>query len=332
MWGSDANVFGHTDPNLVLGGPIATYAQQAQAAALGIVVFAIVVLGLRAALSSFVPMSNHVATELVEGVAGALILAGAFVLLAPRLLGWLNDALHEIGDVDFSHMFQADATGPNAFVFALLALVVLFFAGKLVVRVLYRTALLAILYPVGIVALLLRAIPQLRWVSGWWARLWFGWLVAQVPSAMALVIGVQLFAFGAGQRRGRTGDDRAAAARLRRLRHLRLGVFCSRGWHPIGEFRTSAARSARRQWSDPRGYRRRASRVIGRRQAADPPGPAAPTSTSWRHPNGCKHSGTASRRSAWRSPRPSSVSTSWRWSRSAWRPRSASSTTPSCRS
>ncbi len=198
MWGSDVNVFGHTDPNLVLGGPIATYAQQAQAAALGIVVFAIVVLGLRAALSSFVPMSNQVAGELVEGVAGALILAGAFVLLAPRLLGWLNDALHEIGDVDFSQMFRAGSVGPNPIVFALLALLVLFFAGRLIIRVLYRVALLAIMYPVGIVALLLRAVPQLRWVSGWWARLWFGWLVAQVPSAMALVIGVQLFAFGDG--------------------------------------------------------------------------------------------------------------------------------------
>ncbi len=268
MWGSDANVFGHTDANLVRGGPIATYAQQAQAAALGIVVFAIVVLGLRAALSPFVPMSNHLATELVERVASALILAGAFVLLAPRLLGWLNDALHEVGDVDFSRMFHATgSTGAIAFVFALLALLVLFFAGKLIIRVLYRTALLAIFHPVGIVALVLRAVPQLRWVSGWWARLWFGWLVAQVPSAMALVIGVQ--------RRASRADHHAGGARARQLQLV--------GRRQLGGVRRPRHGGARRQEPGhpgrrPPGRRRRARLPLpGHADSSSPPPlPVAP--------------------------------------------------------
>src|SRR5438132_9946737 len=44
----------------------------------------------------------------------------------------------------------------------------------------------------------LYALPQTRWMLGWWARMWGGMLLAQIPSVMALAIGGQLFAHGSG--------------------------------------------------------------------------------------------------------------------------------------
>jgi hypothetical protein len=41
---------------------------------------------------------------------------------------------------------------------------------------------LAVLLPVGMAARALYAVPSLRWIFGWWARLWGGMLLAQIPS------------------------------------------------------------------------------------------------------------------------------------------------------
>src|SRR5258708_26173792 len=74
----------------------------------------------------------------------------------------------------------------------------LFFALRLLIKAVWRIGFLAVLLPVGILACALYALPQTRWILGWWVRAWGAMLLAQIPSAFALSIGTQLFAHGGG--------------------------------------------------------------------------------------------------------------------------------------
>jgi hypothetical protein len=77
-----------------------------------------------------------------------------------------------------------------------LLVILLFFAFRLLIKSVWRIGFLAVLLPVGVAACALYAIPQTRWLLGWWARTWGGMLAAQLPSVLALTIGTQLFARG----------------------------------------------------------------------------------------------------------------------------------------
>jgi hypothetical protein len=79
-----------------------------------------------------------------------------------------------------------------------LFVILLFFAIRLLIRAVWRIGFLAVLLPVGVAACALYALPQTRWMLGWWARVWGGMLLAQIPSVFALSIGAQLFAHGSG--------------------------------------------------------------------------------------------------------------------------------------
>ncbi len=77
-------------------------------------------------------------------------------------------------------------------------MILLFFGLRLLIKSIWRVGFLAVLLPVGFVACMLYAVPQSRWVLTWWARMWGGMLIAQIPSVFALSIGAGLFAGGAG--------------------------------------------------------------------------------------------------------------------------------------
>jgi hypothetical protein len=81
---------------------------------------------------------------------------------------------------------------------AILFIILLFFAGRLLLKAIWRIGFLAVLLPFGVAACALYGIPQTRWMLGWWARVWGGMLVAQIPSVLALTIGAQMFARGSG--------------------------------------------------------------------------------------------------------------------------------------
>ena len=80
----------------------------------------------------------------------------------------------------------------------MLFIILIFFGVRLLLKAAWRVMFLVVLLPFGLLACALYAIPACRWLFSWWAKVWGGMLLAQIPSVMALSIGAQLFAHGSG--------------------------------------------------------------------------------------------------------------------------------------
>ncbi len=198
MWGSGANVVGQTDLSMTWNfGPVQDQVIGIQDAARAILLFALVLLGLRGMLAGIVPRQPDMLAELVNGVLVSVILVAAFPLLVPELIRLTNQAATAVGRADLS-VYVSSAGATNPLVQAVLFVLLLFFALRLLVKAVWRIGFLAVLLPLGMAACALYAVPQTRWMLGWWARIWIGMLLAQVPSVMALSIGAQLFTHGSG--------------------------------------------------------------------------------------------------------------------------------------
>jgi hypothetical protein len=198
LWGSGANVLGQTDLAMTWNfGPIADQVASVQTAARAILVFALVLLGLKSMLGGIVQRHSDVLGEFVDGVLMAVILLTAFPVLVPEIIRLTNQAATAVGTVDLSGYLATGGAG-DPVVQAVLFVVLLFFAFRLLKKGAWRIGFLAVLLPVGMAACALYAIPQTRWLLAWWVRVWGGMLLAQIPSVLALTIGAQLFAHGSG--------------------------------------------------------------------------------------------------------------------------------------
>jgi hypothetical protein len=198
LWTSGANVLGQTDLAMTWSfGPVQDQVAGVQTAARAILVFALILLGLRGMLGGIVTRQPNLLAELINGVLLAVILVSAFPLLVPELIRLTNQAASAVGRADLSaYLATGGITSPLLKV--VLFIILLFFAVRLLVKAVWRIGFLAVLLPVGMLACALYAVPSMRWLFGWWGRLWGGMLLAQVPSVMALTIGAQLFARGGG--------------------------------------------------------------------------------------------------------------------------------------
>jgi hypothetical protein len=174
-------------------GPIADQVASVQSGARAILLFALVLLGLKSMLGGIASRHADVLGEFTNGVLAAVILLAAFPLVIPETIRLTNQAATAIGTADLGRYVVAGGIS-NPIVEAVLLIILLFFAVRLLMRAVWRIGLLAVLLPVGVAACALYAIPQTRWLLGWWARVWGGMLVAQLPSVLALSIGAQLFA------------------------------------------------------------------------------------------------------------------------------------------
>ena len=198
LWSSGADVVGQTDLAMTWGfGPVHDQVVALQGAARAILVFALIMLGLRGMLASIAPKQPDMLAELINGVLAAVILIAAFPLLIPQIIELTNQAASAIGKADLSGYVSSGQVS-DPLIQGVLFIILLFFALRLLMRAVWRIGFLAVLLPVGMLACALYALPQTRWLLGWWARLWGGMLLAQVPSVMALTIGAQLFARGSG--------------------------------------------------------------------------------------------------------------------------------------
>jgi hypothetical protein len=198
LWSSGANVLGHTDLAMTWGfGPVNDQVLAVQAAARAILVFALILLGVRGMLGGIVPRQPEMLAEFINGVLVAMILVAAFPLVIPELIRLTNMAAEAVGRADLS-AYLATGVASSPIVQAVLSIILLFFVFRLLVKAVWRIGFLAILLPVGPLACALYAIPSTRWMLGWWARIWGGMLLAQIPSVLALTIGAQLFATGSG--------------------------------------------------------------------------------------------------------------------------------------
>lgn len=198
MWGSSANVIGQTDMAMTWGfGPVHDQVMAIQGAARAVLLFALILMGLRGMLSSIVPQQPDMLAELINGVLAAVIFTAAFPLLVPEIIGAVNQGATAVGTVDLSKYLRT-GLAQDPVVNGVLFVILLFFGIKLLFWAVWRTLALGVLLPAGMLACIFYAIPQWRWMLGWWCRTWGGLLLAQIPSVMALTIGAQLFAFGSG--------------------------------------------------------------------------------------------------------------------------------------
>jgi hypothetical protein len=198
VWGSGANVLGQTDLAMTWGfGPVGEQIQAVQSAARAVLVFALIVLGLRGILSSIVPRQPNMLAEFINGVVAATIMVAAFPLLVPQVIGFTNQAASAVGRADLTGYLSSAAVS-SPVIQLVLFVILLFFALRLLIKAVWRIGFLAVLLPVGMLACALYALPQARWVLSWWLRAWGGMLLAQIPSVFALSIGAQLFAHGGG--------------------------------------------------------------------------------------------------------------------------------------
>jgi hypothetical protein len=198
FWNSGANVLGQTDMAMTWGfGPVHDQLAAVQTAARAIIIFALIVVGLRGMLSSIMPRQPELVAEFINGVLASMIMVAAFPLLIPMLIEFTNQAATAVGRADLS-TYLGSGVGGSPIVQLTLFVILLFFAIRLLIRAVWRIGFLAVLLPVGVAACALYALPQTRWMLGWWARVWGGMLLAQIPSAFALSIGAQLFAHGSG--------------------------------------------------------------------------------------------------------------------------------------
>jgi hypothetical protein len=199
VWGSSANVVGQTDMGSTWNfGPIHDQVLQVQSGARAVLLLALVLLGLKAMLGGIVSRHSDVVGDLVNGVLVSIIMVAAFPVLVPQLIDFTNQVATSVGTVDLSRYMSNGLGGQNPMVEAVLFIVLVFFALRLVFWAAWRIMVLAVLLPVGMFAAAAYALPFMRWLFVWWAKTWGGLLLAQIPSVLALTIGAQLFAHGNG--------------------------------------------------------------------------------------------------------------------------------------
>jgi hypothetical protein len=199
-WGSDANVIGTTPLAMTWQfGPVQAQLTDIQTGARAVLLFAVILLGVRGMLGAIVAYQPNLAGEFVNGVIGAVVLLAAFPLVVPLCINLVNQAAHAVASGAGISAYLGSAGGiDNPLISAVLLVILLFFALRLLIKAVWRIGFLAVLLPVGAVACACYALPQLRWLIGWWARTWGGMLAAQIPSVFALAIGAGLFAGGGG--------------------------------------------------------------------------------------------------------------------------------------
>jgi hypothetical protein len=198
LWSSGADVVGQTDLAMTWSfGPVHDQVSAVQSAARVVLVFALVLLGLRGMLSSIVPRQPDMLAEFINGVLGATIMIAAFPVVIPQIIDLANQAATAIGKTDLSG-YVSNSEVSNPLIQGVLFIILLFFALRLLMKAIWRIGFLAVMLPVGMLACALYAIPQMRWFLGWWVKVWGGMLLAQIPSVLALSIGAQLFARGSG--------------------------------------------------------------------------------------------------------------------------------------
>jgi hypothetical protein len=199
VWGSSANIVGQTAMDSTWNfGPIHDQVLQVQSGARAVLLLALVLLGCKSMLGGIVPRHSDVVSEAVNGVLAAVIMVAAFPVLVPQLIDVTNTMATTVGTVDLSKYMSNGFGGQNSLVEAVLFIILVFFGLRLLFWSAWRIMVLAVLLPVGMFAAAAYALPFMRWLFVWWAKVWGGLLLAQIPSVLALTIGAQLFAHGSG--------------------------------------------------------------------------------------------------------------------------------------
>jgi hypothetical protein len=194
LWNGDHNVLASTPLDLTWSfGPVHAQLADVQTGARAVLVFALILLGPRGMLGGLI--QTDVLGEFARGVLSAVILLACFPLVVPLAIGLVNQAAASIAGGAGLGSYVATSGGfSDPMIQGVLFIILAFFAVRLLIKSIWRIGFLAVLLPVGPLACVLYAVPQTRWVLGWWARTWGGMLLAQIPAVFALSVGLGMFA------------------------------------------------------------------------------------------------------------------------------------------
>src|SRR5919199_4965534 len=127
LWSSSANVVGQTDLAMTWGfGPVHDQVVSVQDAARAVLVFALVLLGLKSMLGGMVTRHADMLGEFVDGVLMAVILVAAFPLLIPEVIRLVNQAATAIGTADLSRYIGSGAVANPVLQLVLFAMLLFF--------------------------------------------------------------------------------------------------------------------------------------------------------------------------------------------------------------
>jgi len=193
VWNSGANLVGHTDPAWTTHfGPLAAVSGHSHALIYAVLLLALVCILIRSLVVSLGVGGGGALVAIFEDLVVVVAKEAGFFAFLDAMVSAVNAASQVLGWTDAGRMQSLIPDDP--ILAGVAALVVIFFTVKLFIRGGYRMVWLAILTAFAPAMIALEALPFetcKRW-SRMWAQEWLGWLWAQVPSTLALSIGVQL--------------------------------------------------------------------------------------------------------------------------------------------
>src|SRR5262245_5083574 len=144
LWSSSLNVVGQTDLAMTWNfGPVSEQVASVQAGTRAVLVFALVLLGLRGMLGGIVSRQPNMLAEFINGVLMAVIMLAAFPLLVPEIIRLTNQAATAVGRVDLSAYVSTGGVS-SPLVQVVLFVILLFFAVRLLVKCVWRIGFLAV--------------------------------------------------------------------------------------------------------------------------------------------------------------------------------------------
>lgn len=195
---SNANVIGQTPMDFTWNmAGISGNVQDVENACRSVLLFAIILLGARTMLGCLGQLPG-VFREAADGILPAVILLTGFGTFIPMLIERTNDATRAIGEGGLASYVSQEPAGIGSFPLVILLIVLLWELFRLVKKAFWRLGLLAVLLPLGPFCMVAWAIPPLRGLTYWWSRTWIGLLLSQIPSVLALTIGVAIMAYAGG--------------------------------------------------------------------------------------------------------------------------------------
>ena len=167
--------------------------------AVGGATLALVLLGLRTLLGAMVGR-DHVITHITGRLIPAVFLTLAYPVLVVRGIGLLNAAAAMVGPQALAGLLAFSAPPNTSLVlpYAVLWLLLIYYAVRLLVRLAYSLFRFLVALVFGPVALMLWAIPQTEWVTSLWLRELVGWGTTPLLVVVAIAIAVPLAAGQSG--------------------------------------------------------------------------------------------------------------------------------------
>jgi hypothetical protein len=191
VWSSSANIVTQLPPDLTYNLPAyRAIATDPVPLAIGGATLALVLLGLRTMFGAMVGR-DHVITHVSGRLIPAVFLTLAYPVLLVQAFGLLNSAATSLGLVPIGDVLVWPNPQPGLEVpAALLFLLLIWYALRLVIRLAYSLFRLLVALVFGPVALILWAIPQTEWVTWFWLREVLGWATTPllVTACLAMAI------------------------------------------------------------------------------------------------------------------------------------------------